>query len=158
VSISCGAVEEFVLAWVLDCHAKDTALHVAHVGDGALAQVESALADALRERDAVETADGLSPLRRASALTSCDAAVERAEAALAVQELGAGWRQVPHARVLERLAQGDAGVAHSLISEFSYVTVHGGTRWSAIEDRVEITRKTAVPPALRTNAKEVAAA
>lgn len=88
--IQAKAVEGYVFHQALAWHAVLNPMYEVVENEEIPARAQ-ALADALAERDEIETDETLSPLRRAQALTVADANLSRAGALLAEAEASRGW-------------------------------------------------------------------
>jgi DNA invertase Pin-like site-specific DNA recombinase len=145
VSISCAAVEPFVLETALRWHAEDTGLRLADAGDFDLAALDVAL-DAARaevaEVERMHAAGELSPVAYAGARTAADNAVAAAGMALSDGETASGWRSVPAARVAEKVTD-DVEAQRSLIADFvrAHVMPFNGKR-VPVSERVALSRVT----------------
>jgi DNA invertase Pin-like site-specific DNA recombinase len=124
-SVQAELVEPVVLA---EAQARHAAHHpVFMLGRDTDSAILPALEDALAEAEAaveeIRTANGLSALRRAQALTEADAAVATARAAVLDAEATQSWLGLDPARVAVKLADADVATRRSFIREIVRVSV-----------------------------------
>jgi hypothetical protein len=172
VTITDVRVEGYVFDRALNWHAVLNPMYEVETNE-ALPEVMKALSEALSERDEIETAEDLSTLRRAQALSEVDVKIAGLEQLLAEAEASNGWLGMNTDAVQRRLlADGpvpvvdgcfsprcsDVRAGNEFIREMVRVTVHpvGRGRKVPVAERVEVHCLTPARAALPKPAEVVA--